>query len=292
MDEWIKRSIDVIKPYATPIELKGIQFRLKSACDKDFYRGASELAVARYYAEQYPDGILLPRGNKNDKDIDVSFLSGGQRINIEVKCPDLSYDQSKKFTLHAPYMYEDLNKGKETERYMSETMGNDLNVDPNKLLNFKKFLGECKDKFNESAENGDINIVLFSMLELDWMDDYRVKIEDEGLLSEYSSIHAVVLSDCARRHHRGQERFRSGFQSCFNYIVPNIKHTSAITPEQLKLAVSCIPNHTNEAKAWYSELVKEDDPIGIMVKGFQRLELFNNIALESGHMIEGVSDEK
>jgi len=292
MDEWIKRSIDVIKPYATAIELEGIQSRLKSTCDKDFYRGASELAVARYYAEQYPDGILLPRGNKKEKDIDVSFLFDEQRINIEVKCPDLSYDQSKQFTLHVPFMYEDLNKGRDRERNMSKTMGDDLNVVPNKLLNFKKFLSECEEKFNESAENGDINIALFSMLELDWMDDYRVKIEDEGLLSEYNSIHAVVLSDSARRHQRGQERFCSGFQNCFNYIVPNIKHASTITPEQLKLAVSCIPNHTNKAKAWYSELVKEDDPIGIMVKGIQRLKLFNKIALESGHTIEGVGDGK
>lgn len=177
MDEWIRRSIDVIKPYGTAIELEGIQFRLNSICDKDFYRGMSELAVARYYAEQYPDGILLPRGNKKGKDIDVSFQSSGERINIEVKCPDLSYDQSKQFTLHAPYMHEDLKRGKDTERNMSETMGNDLNVVPNKLLNFKKFLGECEDKFNESAEDGDINIALFSMLELDWMDDYRIKVE-------------------------------------------------------------------------------------------------------------------
>jgi hypothetical protein len=60
----------------------------------------------------------------------------------------------------------------------------------------------------------------------------------------------------------------------------------------IELAVSCIPNHTNKAKAWYSELVKEDDPIGIMVKGIQRLKLFNKIALESGHTIEGVGDGK
>jgi hypothetical protein len=284
MKEWIKSSIDVIKPYATSTELKGIKSRLNSTRDHDFYSGVSELVVARYYAEQYPDELLLPRGNNQDKDIDVSFLSGGQRINIEVKCPDLSYDQSKTFTLHSPYSYEDLDKGRDSERNMSETMGNDLNVVPNKLLNFHKFLEGCEDKFAESAEDGDINIVLFSMLELDGMDDYRVKIEDEGLLSQYNSIHAVVLSDSARRHNRGQDRFCSGFQNCFNYIVPNIKDTSAITLEQLKLAISCIPNHTNEAQAWYKGQVNDDDSISIVLKGIKRLKLFNEI---SRHITEG-----
>ncbi|WP_159817811.1 hypothetical protein [Colwellia sp. 20A7] len=116
------------------------------------------------------------------------------------------------------------------------------------------------------------------------MDDYRIKIEDEGLLSEYSLIHAIVLSDTAERHQRNQDNFLGGFQNCFNYIIPNIKHTSSITPEQLQLAVSCVPNHTVQAKAWYNTQIKNNDPISTMVKGIKRLELFKKIAFTSGEI--------
>lgn len=285
IEEWIRPAIEVITPFCLSIELDGLQSRLSSTCEKEFSRGISELAVAKYYVERYPKGIFLPRGNKKDKDIDVSFLAFGQRINIEVKCPDLSHEKSKQFTLVVPYMYGDLMEGKDLERKITEMMGNELNVTPNKVLNLKDFLIDCKEKFEESAEEGDINIVLFSMLDLAWMDDYRIKIEDEGLLSEFDSIHAVVLSNAAYHHKREQKRFPSGFQNCFNYIAVNTNQVSSFSSKQLGLALSCIPNQTKEAKAWFGELVKDDEPIGTIVKGIQRLKLFHKIVLASGNKV-------
>lgn len=286
LDSWITASIEEIESFCSSAELNGLKSRLDSACDKEFSRGVSELVVSSYYAKNNPNDLYIPRGAKKDKDIDVSLIDAGLRINIEVKCPDLSSDTSKKFTLNVPYTHQDFQKGKELEREMSRNMGNNLNVIPNKVLNFEDFLNDCSEKFEQSSDPKDINIVFFSMLDLKWMDDYRIKIEEENRLRNSPFIDVVVLSNAALLHSKSESSSIHGFENCFNYLIFNNHSRNNMTLERKKDILSCVPNHTIESRAWYKELVKDDDPIGTQVKSMQRLALYSKIAITAGAVIQ------
>ena len=286
IEAWIDDSIKRITPFCSDNELSGLKSRLCSKCDKEFSRGVSELVISSYYAEINPQGLCIPRGSKKDKDIDLSFTITGLRINVEVKCPDLSSDTSKTFNLHVPYTHQDFKKGKEIERGLSEKMGNDLNIIPNKVLNFEDFLNDCSSKFEESSDIKDFNVVIFSMLNLEWMDDYRIKVEDEYKLKNHNLIDMVIISNAALLHARSENSAKFGFDSCFNYIIFNSGSRNHITIEKKKDIMSLFPNQTIESKAWYKELIKDDDPIGVSVKGIQRLALYAKIALPAGDIIQ------
>lgn len=276
MDEWIDHALKIIEPFCVRDELLGITNRVSSVSDKEFSQGVSELVVAKYFAERWPNGLLLPRSRKkNAKNIDVSYLFNGQRVNIEVKAPDLSFENEKTFTVHAPYQFRDSEQRQLVARKINEHMGGDLKIAPNKISNAKKFLDECRQKFAEAAEEGDINIVLFSMQEPFGMDDYRIKLEDEDLLSGYDSIHAVVLSDAAMRHQRHQASFPGGLENSFNYVVRNLRSGSSITDEQLSSVLSCIHHATDDAKAWFQDQLIAKDLLFKIALSPQRLKNFN-----------------
>lgn len=249
MQHWIEQSLSIIKPYTTKVEFDGINTRIRDEKELVFSQGVSELAVSRYFVENYPNGLLLPRGTKSKKDIDVSFISEGKRINIEVKTPNLSYEGSNEFTAEMLYKFPSSEERKRVICNVESGMGQSVNVAPNRISNAEKFINECANKFAESAEAGDVNIVIFSMLEPNGMDDYRIKVI-EGLLKGYNSIHAVILSDVAMRHQRHQLNDNYGFENCFNYVMKNINSQSSITSEQLESALTCIPHNTGEANAW------------------------------------------
>lgn len=286
IETWIDDSIRRITPFCSDNELNGLKSRLYSKCNKEFSRGVSELVVSSYYAEINPQGLCIPRGAKKDKDIDLSFVNEGLRINVEVKCPDLSSDTSKTFTLHIPYTHQDFKEGKEVERDLSEKMGNDLNVIPNKLLNFEDFLSDCSSKFAQSSDSGDFNVIVFSMLNLEWMDDYRIKVEEENKLKNHNLIDMVIISNAALLHSRSENGTKFGFDNCFNYIIFNNGSRNNITIEKKKEVMSLFPNQTIESKAWYKELIKDDHPIGVSVKGVQRLALYAKIVLPAGGIIQ------
>ena len=289
IDEWLKIAEKSIVEYCSHTELSGLNTRLNSNCEKEFSRGVSELVVSSYFAEKNREGLQIPRGTKKDKDIDVSFLLGQRQINVEVKCPDLSSDTSKEFTLHVPYVHKCFTEGKKIEREMVKKMGDNLNVIPNKILNFRDFLTDCSEKFSQSGKSGDLNIAVFSMSDLEWMDDYRIKIEDEKSLKEYDLIDVVVLTNAAFVHSRVKPENTCGYglENCLNYILFNDAARLRMTLEEKQEVMSIIPNQTVESKAWYKQLVKDDDPIGIQVKSMQRLALYWKIALVSGGIISG-----
>lgn len=275
---WISQRVDLVRPFSNAIEINGLLSRLNSKIGKNFAEGISELCVASHYLEKYPDGFMFPRGKKNKKNIDISYVVGGQRVNIEIKCPDLSYKKKNKFTLHSPYMYGNLSEGKELEKKMVEMMSGNMDVVPNKILTLRERLDECESKFKESSDEGDVNFVLFSMLDLDWLDSYRIKLEDENQLSGYKKIHAVILSGAAHYHQRETNVFIGDFGRSFNYVIANGHSSGDLPRSTLEMTLDTIPHQTKEAKAWYLEQVKNDDPIGIGVKSIQRLKLFCKMA--------------
>jgi len=276
MEEWIMQAFTVIAPFCDKDELHGIKNRLNSTSDETFSQGVSELVVAKYFIERWPNGIYLPRSKtKKTKNIDVSFLCNEQRINIEVKAPDLSFEKQNQFTVVAPYQFSDSEERKRLINSIVGNMGGNLNVVPNKILNVNKFIDECEKKFAESSEVGDINIVLFSMQDPCGMDDYRIKLEDEKLLSGYSLIHAVVLSNAAMRHQRNQSSSAGGLEKSFNYVIKNLHSDSSITNEQLSSAISCIHHETDEARAWFEEQIRGQDALFVFALAPQRLKHFN-----------------
>lgn len=279
IETWIEQSLKKITRFCSTPELNGLKSRLYSKCDKEFSRGVSELVVSRHYAETYPQELLIPRGTKKDKDIDLSFTVAGLRINVEVKCPDLSSDTSKTFTLRAPYIYPNFKKGKEIERELPILMGNNINVIPNKVLNFDDFLNDCSSKFKQSSDINDFNVVVFSMQNIEWMDDYRVKIEDEHKLNSHKLIDMVVISNAASTHSRSEDTTKLGFNNCFNYIIFNSGARNQITIEEKKEILTFFPNQTTQSMAWYKDLIKNDCPIGVSVKSIQRLALYSKIIL-------------
>jgi hypothetical protein len=155
-------------------------------------------------------------------------------------------------------------------------MNGNVMMAPNKIRNAENFLDDCCQKFTASADDGDINIVLFSMLQPSGMDDYRIKLEDEALLSKYSSIHAVVLSDAAMRHQRHQPNTQLGLENSFNYVIRNICPRSSITEQQLSSAISCIHHSTDEARTWFQDNLQLVDNLGKLAFRLRWLELFNS----------------
>lgn len=276
MDEWIEQAFKIIEPFCVKDELHGITNRVGSVSDKEFSQGVSELVVAKYFAERWPNGLLLPRSRKkNAKNIDVSYLFNGQRVNIEIKAPDLSFENENKFTVKAPYQFSDSEQRKMVASQINEHMKGNAKMVPNKISNAKKFLDECRQKFEEAADEGDINIVLFSMDKPFGMDDYRIKLEDEDLLSKYDSIHAVVLSDAAMRHQRDQANLPRGLENSFNYVVRNLRFDSSIINDQLSSVLSCLNHTTDDATAWFKEQLIGKDPLFQFALSPQRLERFN-----------------
>lgn len=274
LDDWIKASLEIISKFCTATELAGLDARLKSHCPKEFSRGISELVVSRHYAQYHPNEILIPRGAKKEKDIDVSFVTHGQRINIEVKCPDLSYEKTKTFTLHVPYKYPDLQQGKNKERMIAELMGGDLDISPNKVLNLYDFLKDCQLKFLASSESGDLNVVFFSMLEPSWLDDYRIKLEDEDALSGFDLIHAVVISNAALVHSRDAGSHALGMESCFSYIVANKSVSGFLETEKLRILDSAIPNETHQVNRWHRRFCEGADSIGAVLSHINKIKIY------------------
>jgi len=289
ISDWLKKAEEEITPFCSATELNGLRSRLNSLCDKEFSRGVSELVISSYYAKKNQKGLLIPRGAKKDKDIDVSFSLSKRQVNIEVKCPDLSYDNSQKFTLHIPHTHQNLRKRKLIESEMVKMLNNNANIIPNKVLNFKHFLKGCTEKFEQQAGIDDLNIIVFSMLDIEWMDDYRIKIEEEKILQKYNNIDAVVLSNAAQTHSKTKPNRlnKYGFENCFNYLIFNNGSKNHITSDEKKEIMSLIPNQTVESRIWYRQLVEGDEPIGIQVKSIQRLALYWKIAMASEEIING-----
>ncbi|WP_299769717.1 hypothetical protein [uncultured Pseudoteredinibacter sp.] len=274
IDDWLEESLDCISPHCSKEELQGLNSRLNSACEKEFSRGVSELVVSSYFAQDYQDNILVPRGSKKDKDIDVSFEDSNIRFNIEVKCPDLSYERNSTFTLEMPYTMPDHPKSMEVAGEIGRIMG-DMQLKPNKILNFRDLITDCEQKFCVSAGGDDFNIVLFSMLELSWMDDYLLKVVDENNLTKSKNIHAIVLSNAALKHRKSKDCNKLGLDNCLNYIAFNSNLVNITEAKHIK---QCIPNQTDEFDAWWSTVKAGRGNIDIVVRRKQALSLFYNTA--------------
>lgn len=259
LEIWIDESLNKIRPFCSNQEHKNMTKRIKSGSQKEFSRVISELVVAQYYTENYPCDLRIPRGNKNKKDIDVSFLSSSLRINIEVKSPDLSFNNENSYNLYTPFLHQ--SNEVEIQNSLKAGLRNNLNIVPNKILNLRNFLLDCSEKFQESAEIGDINLVFISMLEMKWMDDYRIKIEKEEALKDFNNIHAIIISNACYIHNKNQKNYNFGLDHCINYIISNSRTIKGTTAINFNKAMAYLPNQTKEIKAWHESIIIGKDTI-------------------------------
>ncbi|HEY6529156.1 MAG TPA: hypothetical protein VIZ65_10715 [Cellvibrionaceae bacterium] len=242
-------------------ERVGIQSRINQYESKfsAFLQGVSELVPIKYILEYYPVGAACPRGKPGSNvNVDLSYLAEGFRINIEIKCPDSERRETEKsdhqLVLYTPYSFSSSEESKTLASKASQGM--DVGLPGNDIKKLESFLNDCVRKFSVVSKSGELNVALISLSSPEEMDEWRLKIQVEGVLKNFPSIHTVILSSIAYEHRvaqrGGNRQYRLNLNECFNVIYQNQHYPKNISQGAVRALVKTFPNHNEAVSSWLS----------------------------------------